>query len=255
MNLCNEWEDRTGKYLARDHGALTEWNATGSMINRILEGQTDNGFSTWCNLKNSYLIYLGSTIYQLRWFTSEDILINLFRRNIFDKKGRLSVIRIWTFPNFYYLTDFKKLSVLFVYLDLFPYHCTAWVIRRMPIHCDPANGNYKLLPCLTLFLRETMPSKTVFPYSLTVPLKVSCFWRRFHLILSCRCHSGACVIYQINWLIVLRYPWSLSLRVGESPRLLLMSCRFGKNLHYFHKWLFACTNFIPNTHQITLQYI
>ena len=253
MNLCNEWEDRTGKCLARDHGALTEWNATGSMINRILEGQTDNGFSTWCNLKNSYLIYLGSTSYQLRWFTSEDMLINLFRRYIFDKKGRLSVIRIWTFPNFYYLTDLKKLSVLFVYLDLFPYHCTAWVIRRMPIHCDPANGNYKLLPCLTLFLRETMPSKTVFPYSLTVPLKVSCFWRRFHLILSCRCHSGACVIYQINWLIVLRYPWSLSLRVGESPRLLLMSCRFGKNLHYFHKWLFACTNFILNTHQITLQ--
>ena len=122
------------------------------------------------------------------------------------------------------------------------------------IHCDPANGNYKLLPCLTLFLRETMPSKTVFPYSLTVPLKVSCFWRRFHLILSCRCHSGACVIYQINWLIVLRYVWSLSLRVGESPRLLLMSCRFGKNLHYFHKWLFACTNFILNTHQIALQY-
>ena len=142
MNLCNELEDRTGKYLARDHGALTEWNAKGCMINRILEGQTDNGFSTWCNLKNSYLIYLGSTIYQLRWFTSEDILINLFRRNIFDKKDRLSVIRIWTFPNFYYLTDFKKLSVLFVYLDLFPYHCTAWVIRRMPIHCDPANGNH-----------------------------------------------------------------------------------------------------------------
>ena len=165
----------------------------------------------------------------------------------------MSVIRIWTFPNFYYLTDFKKLLVLFVYLDLFPYHCTAWVIRRMPIHCDPANGNYKLFPCLTLFLRETMPSKTVFPYSLTVPLKVSCFWRRFHLILSCRCHSGACVIYQVNWLIVLRYAWSLSLRVGESPRLLLMSCRFGKNLHYFHKWLFACTNFILNTHQITLQ--
>ena len=175
--------------------------------------------------------------YQPLWFTSEDILINLFRRNIFDKKDRLSVIRIWTFPNFYYLTDFKKLLVLFVYLDLFPYHCTAWVIRRMPIHCDPANGNYKLLPCLTLFLREAMPSKTVFPYSLTVPLKVSCFWRRFHLILSCRCHSGACVIYQINWLI-LRYVWSLSLRVGESPRLLLMSCRFGKNLHYFHKWRF-----------------
>ena len=227
---------------------------TGCMINIILEGQTNNGFSTWCNLKNSYLINLGFTIYQLRWFTLEDILINLFRRNIFDKKGRLSVIRIWTFPNFYYLTDFKKLSVLFVYLDLFPYHCTAWVIRRMPIHCDPANGNYKLLPCLTLFLREAMPSKTVFPYSLTVPLKVSCFWRRFHLILSYRCHLGACVIYQINWLLVLRYPWSLSLRVGESPRLLLMSCRFGKNLHYFHKWLFACTNFILNTHQITLQY-
>ena len=133
MNLCNELEDRTGKYLARDHGALTEWNATGGVINRILEGQTDNGFSTWCNLKNSYLIYLGSTIYQLLWFTSEDILINLCRRNIFDKKDRLSVIRIWTFPNFYYLTDFKKLLVLFVYLDLFPYHCTAWVIRRMPI--------------------------------------------------------------------------------------------------------------------------
>ena len=39
--LCTyaEWEDRTGKYLAGDHGALTEWNATGCIITRIFEGQ------------------------------------------------------------------------------------------------------------------------------------------------------------------------------------------------------------------------
>ena len=157
MNLCNEWEDQTGKCLARDHGALTEWNATGSMINRILEGQTDNGFSTWCNLKNSYLIYLGSTSYQLRWFTSEDMLINLFRRYIFDKKGRLSVIRIWTFPNFYYFDWFQK-----VISSLRLSRSVSLSLYSMS-HKTDANTlrsckRKSLLPCFTLFLRDTYSS-------------------------------------------------------------------------------------------------
>ena len=110
------------------------------------------------------------------------MLINLFRRYIFDKKGRLSVIRIWTFPNFYYLTDFKKLSVLFVYLDLFPYHCTAWVVIRMPIHCDPANtySSFKSVmflkalpfnPVMSLSFRRLryLPNKLI--NSVKIPLK------------------------------------------------------------------------------------
>ena len=103
-----------------------------------------------------------------------------------------------------------------------------------------------------------MPSKAASFYLLTVPLNSSCFWRPFHLFLSCRCHSGVCVIRPINNRFKIRLKCiALSKGITQTflgccPWQLLMLYQLNKNWHRFHEWLFVCTNFILCTHQTTL---
>ena len=126
-----------------------------------------------------------------------------FPEKFFDKRG-LAWVQ-W---------EFKPFLTFKIWLISKSYQCfpIIWFCiiaqyesqKKNLIHWDPAVGNYKLRNFVST---SSNAFKNIISYSLTVPLKLPFFWRCFHLILSCRCHSGVCVIYHMNWLIELSYAW------------------------------------------------
>ena len=91
---------------------------------------------------------------------------------------------------------------------------------------------------------------------------MSSFWRHFHSILSCRCHSGVCVIYHIKLINIFKIHHNfiyLARGVNEifqgcCRRLLRMFWNVSKSID-LNEWKVVCARFTRNTHLTTLKYI
>ena len=99
-------------------------------------------------------------------------------------------------------------------------------------------------------------------HSLTVPLAFSSFWRHLHSILSCRCHSGVCVIYHIKLINNLRIHQKFiylarsitEIFQGCCRRRLRMFWNVSKSISLI-EWKVACARFTLNTNLTTSQHI